>query len=124
MPQLIVEATLRLAASLDFPVLFAALHRRLAAEGHGAVDDFCSRADVAAVRLAGNDPQGEFLFARVVIMDGRTPARCRALATSIHDALVSAIHEEALPYWWQCHVLCEPHAVTNCLSTDSRRGKD
>ncbi|MGH6616458.1 hypothetical protein [Sphingomonas sp.] len=122
MPHISIEATPRLAAALDFRSVFAAIHHRLADEGHGKLDDFKSRVHVTATHLAGDDPDGEILVARLMTTNPRPADVQRAMAQTIHDLLTAAIETELRPYWWQCCVLNEPFERADYFKTDSQGG--
>ena len=98
MPHISVEATPRLASSLDFKTLFAVIHRRLASDGHGALDDFKSRVLLTATHLAGEDPAGEFIVARLVTHNPRPREVQLAMALAVHDVLTTAVAAEPRPY--------------------------
>jgi 5-carboxymethyl-2-hydroxymuconate isomerase len=120
MPHIVIEVTPRLSATIDFVALFSAVHQRIAADGHAALDDFKSRVHVCDRHLAGDDPNGEFVVARLVTTNPRPKDAQRAMATMIHDALCAAIEAEPRSYWWQCGVLIEPFDKGDYLKTDSR----
>lgn len=120
MPHIVVEATPRLAAALDFPELFGLIHRAIAAEGHARLEDFKSRVHVTQAHLAGVDPGGEFLLARLVITNPRPLETRQAMARVVHDTLRDAIAATEPGTWWQCCVLTEAFEKTAYLKTDSR----
>jgi len=124
MPHIVVESTRRLSAAIDFAALFSAVHHRLAADGHAALDDFMSRVHVTDRHLAGDDPDAEFVVAQLVTTNPRPKEAQRAMAAVIHDALRAAIEAEPQPYWWQCCVLIEPFDKVDYLKTDSHGGPE
>jgi 5-carboxymethyl-2-hydroxymuconate isomerase len=119
MPHIVIESTPRLFVAIDFVALFSALHRRLAADGHAVLDDFKSRVHVTDRYLAGDDPDAEFVVARLVTTNPRPKTTQRAMAALIHDALRAAIEAAPRSYWWQCCVLIEPFDKADYLKTDS-----
>ena len=120
MPHIIVEATPRLSAALNFRTLFSLMHRRITESGHAELNDFKSRVHVTAHHLAGEDGEGEFVVARLATTNPRPKLTRRAMAQVIHDVLRRAIESERLPYWWQCCVLIETFDKQDYLKTDSR----
>jgi 5-carboxymethyl-2-hydroxymuconate isomerase len=119
MPHIVIESTPRLFVAIDFVALFSAVHHRLAADGHAVLDDFKSRVHVTDRYLAGDDPDAEFVVARLVTTNPRPKTTQRAMAALIHDALRAAIEAEPRSYWWQCCVLIEPFDKADYLKTDS-----
>ena len=73
MPHIIVEATPRLGAALDFRALFSLMHRRITESGHAEFSDFKSRVHVTAHHLAGEDGEGKFVVARLATTNPRPP---------------------------------------------------
>ena len=123
MPHISVEVTPRLAEALDFPPLFAAIHRRLAEGGYAKAGDFKSRAHVTAAHLAGEDPEGEFLVARLITTNPRPTEAQHAMCTIVRDVFEAAITAAPRPYWWQCCVLNEPFLRADYFKVDSRGGR-
>ena len=121
MPHITIEATLALAEAIDFVPLFAAIHERLAAEGHGLRDDFKSRMLVARQHLAGVDRHAEFVVARLITTVPRPKTVQRDMARIIHDLLTEAIRSSAPACWWQCCVLNEPFEADDYFKTNSAR---
>jgi hypothetical protein len=94
--------TPRLSATRDFRALFANIHRP----------------------LAGDDPEGEFLVARLVTTRPRPPDVQHAMAQTWTDMLTAAIEAQLRPYWWQCRVLNEPFAHASITSRpDAQHGR-
>ena len=122
MPHISVEATPRLAASLDYPELFAVIHRRMEDGGYARAGDFKSRVLVTAQHLAGEDPAGEFLVARLMTTNPRTTEAQHAMCMIVRDVLTAAIEAEARPWGWQCCVLNEPFLRADYFKTQSADG--
>jgi 5-carboxymethyl-2-hydroxymuconate isomerase len=120
MPHIIIEATPRLAEATDFKVVMMSIHRRLAESNFAVMDNLKSRVHVTHFQLAGDDPDGEFVVARLITTHARPDSELRAMASIIHDALVEAMAGQLHPYWWQCCVLLEPTDKSKYLKTDSR----
>lgn len=120
MPHIIVEATPRLAADIDFLQTFSAIHKKIAAEGYAELDDFKSRLLVSETHLAGNDPVAEFIVARLVTTNPRPKEQQHAMAVIVHDMLHAAIEGKPRSYWWQCCVLIEPFEKQDYIKTNSR----
>ena len=121
MPHISVEATPRLAAALAFPVLFLDIHRRMEAGGFARAGDFKSRVLIAEAHLAGDDPDGEFLVARLMTTNPRPTEAQHAMCAIVRDVLTAAIETEPRPYWWQCCVLNEPFPRADYFKTDSKK---
>jgi 5-carboxymethyl-2-hydroxymuconate isomerase len=121
MPHISVEATPRLAEALNFPALFRSIHRQLAGEGHGRLEDFKSRVVPVTAFAAGEDEAAEFLVARLVTTTPRPPEVQRAMAKVVHDVLAEAIAALSAAYWWQCCVLNEAHEPADYFKTDSHQ---
>lgn len=124
MPHISVEATPRLAAALDFPKLFAVIHRRMEEGGFARARDFKSRVLIAQAHLAGEDPDGEFLVARLMTTNPRTTEAQHAMCTIVRDVLTAAIQAEPRSYWWQCGVLNEPFLRADYFKTESPAAAD
>lgn len=120
MPHIIVEATPRLAADINFFQTFSAIHKRIAAEGYAELDDFKSRLLVTHAHLAGTDPDAEFVVARLVTTNPRPKDQQHAMAKIVHDMVRNAIEGKQRSYWWQCCVLIEPFEKQDYLKTNSR----
>lgn len=119
MPHIVVEATSRLATTLDFASLLSDIHQRIADSGDAKLNDFKSRVHVTDRHLAGTDFDAEFLVARLITTNPRPKSTQRAMAQIIHDVMRDAIEREPRPYWWQCCVLIEPFEKADYLKTDS-----
>jgi 5-carboxymethyl-2-hydroxymuconate isomerase len=98
MSYIIVEATRRLARSLDFVALFSAIHHRIAESGHAELNDFKSRVHITDRNPAGENAEGEFVVARLVTTNPRPKSTQQAMAQVVHDVLRTAIESEQRPY--------------------------
>jgi hypothetical protein len=110
--------TPRASATQDFRALFANIHRPLSGDGDGKLEGFKTQ-----LPLAGDDPVGEFLVARLVTTKPRPRDVQHAMAQTCTEMLTAAIETELRPYWWQCRVLNKPFAHTSITSRpDAQHG--
>ena len=119
MPHIIVEATRRLARSLDF---VSSSRSTIGSPRAVTPNSTTSRAgSISPSRhLAGEDAEGEFVVARLVTTNPRPKSTQQAMAQVVHDVLRTAIASEQRPYWWQCRARIEPLDRQDYLKTDSR----
>ncbi|MGY2200620.1 5-carboxymethyl-2-hydroxymuconate Delta-isomerase [Pseudomonas gingeri] len=121
MPHIVVESTAGLLSRLDFVQIMHTIHIDLAATGHAQLGDFKSRVHACHAALAGNDPNAEFVIARLITTNPRPREVQRQMAQIIHDRLVAAINAFDSPFWWQCCVFIESAERSSYLKTDSRQ---
>ncbi|WP_020202017.1 hypothetical protein [Cupriavidus sp. WS] len=95
MPHLIVETTRQLAGRIDFPGVFAGLHREMAALGYARLEDFKSRVLVAEAALVGGDAATGFLVAHLVMTNARPEAMQAAMADLILARLAACVEKAA-----------------------------
>jgi 5-carboxymethyl-2-hydroxymuconate isomerase len=98
MPHIIIEATPRLAAELDFGELLRAVHRELTRAGHTRCEDLKSRVHITDAALTGEDMSGQFLVARLLTTNPRPACARSAMAQIIHDCLRRVVQQKARPY--------------------------
>ena len=120
MPHIVVEVTPDLGAKLDFVSLFSEIYRRISDDGAAVLNDFKSRVYITDRHLAGDDPAGEFVIARLVTSNPRPKHEQQAMAKVINDILRSAIEHQQPSYWWQCCVFIELFEKAEYLKTHSR----
>ncbi len=119
MPHIVVEATSRLRAAIDFKDVFAKIHSQLSERSYARLQDLKSRVLSADLHLAGDDPDGEFLVVRLITTNPRPKETEQAMAQIVHDALREALIAASPPFWWQCCVLIETFDRQDYIRSDS-----
>ncbi|CAM2157336.1 5-carboxymethyl-2-hydroxymuconate isomerase [Pararobbsia alpina] len=119
MPHIQIEATPEIAKLLDFSAMLKSIHHELDALGYGRRDDFKSRVHITNQALAGDDPQGQFVVARLIMTNPRPASMQRDMARVIHDTLRAGIEAHQPSFWWQCCVLIEMFDASSYFKTDS-----
>lgn len=120
MPNIIIEATPRIAKALEFTELFATIHRNTVAGGHALISHMKSRLHVTDQYLMGDEKDGEFVFATLLIKSARSKSQQQAMAKIIRNVLLPAIEEANPPFWWNFCVSIQTFDIEDYLKTDSR----
>lgn len=120
MPHIVFETTPRLSGLLDFNALMTSIHGQLVERGYARLGDLKSRVYLSDQSLAGAEPDGQFLVARLTMSNPRPPEVQREMGRVIHDAMHCAIEHTAPDFWWQCCVFVETFNRLDYLKTDSR----
>jgi 5-carboxymethyl-2-hydroxymuconate isomerase len=119
MPHIHIEATLEVAKLLEFKTLLQSIHTGIDALGYARLEDFKSRVYVPEVSLAGDDPRGQFVVARLTMTNPRPAEMRRAMAQLIHNTLSAAIDAHNPDFQWQCCVFEEAVNPSSYLKTIS-----
>lgn len=119
MPHITYEAAPKLADGVDWRALMRATHSVAASAGPAELDDCKSRLIRTDQHLAGGDPAGEFVVARLLMTRPRPPEAQRSLAALVHERLRAAVAGAAGGSWWQACVVAETAPAEAYLRSDS-----
>jgi 5-carboxymethyl-2-hydroxymuconate isomerase len=123
MPQIILEATPKLANLLDFDALLLSIHEGFDSRGYAPAAAIRSRVFVSVCSLSGFDANVQFVVATMKTTVPRPAETEAAMAQFIHDTICDAIRATGYAERWQCGVFRSFVAPELYIRTDSHAGK-